>query len=46
MTKHHEPTNNEIILHDALEVKPATNITIKVYLYGEESSANTYQFEA
>lgn len=45
---HEEPTPdaNELIL-DSHEpaLASTTNMTIKVYLYGEESPAETYRFE-
>lgn len=49
MTHHHEepiPTENSFILDESSPVKTEpVNITIKVYLYGEEACADTYQFQ-
>ncbi len=49
MTQFHEepiPTENSFRLDEAKAVKSEpTNITIKVYLYGEESPADTYKFQ-
>jgi hypothetical protein len=45
---HEEPATpkNELILNDTPEAAQKTNLTIKVYLYGESSPAQTYQFDA
>ena len=37
---------HEIILHESQEPMAVNNITIKVYLYGEEAAADTYKFKA
>lgn len=45
---HEEPiqTENSFILDETQPLKKEPiNITIKVYLYGEEASADTYQFQ-
>lgn len=36
---------NEIIIDGTTEANDITNITIKVYLYGKESPADTYRFD-
>jgi len=37
-------SNQEIILNEAVETKEILNITVKVYLYGEESPTDSYHF--
>ncbi|NCP67516.1 hypothetical protein GW756_02440 [bacterium] len=45
---HEEPATpiNEVILNDTPETTQKTNLTIKVYLYGEDTPTDTYQFDA